>query len=138
MLKRIALMACFVGSGLMGFVAQAQGNPGEGLQQTIQGKVQFERRMTWVPMAICENEHSCVKSEPYWSMVIQQGNIRYEIDEVFALGNPFCPDALELSGVKIRPGARVSLEGRVEALTQEYHVVSKIEKISVLDPESGE
>ncbi|MEK6706980.1 MAG: hypothetical protein AABZ06_14475 [Bdellovibrionota bacterium] len=100
---------------------------------TVIGKVTFEKRTTIVPLSICEQGQICPKPQIYWSVMVHSNGVRYEIDEVFGLGNFKAPEYVELTGVVIKPGCQVALVGRVEPITKDYVIVSDIKQAMVLN-----
>ncbi|OFZ19727.1 MAG: hypothetical protein A2X94_16875 [Bdellovibrionales bacterium GWB1_55_8] len=107
--------------------------------QTVLGKANFERRSTVVPMAVCEAE-PCAKPTIYWSLVLIDGGVRYEVNQIFALGSRTQPSSIEIAGVRVNLGAQVEIEGRVQALGSDYALVSDVNKATILpdDVESNE
>lgn len=98
---------------------------------TVEGSVHFERRSTVVPFAVCESRE-CPKSQTYWSMVINSQGLKYELDEIFALGKEKAPESIEVSGLVIRPGSRVAVQGTVSYINNNYGIVSNVKTIAVI------
>lgn len=95
------------------------------------GKVSFEKRQTIIPLVICEAE-PCLRSEPYWVLILEQDEKRFELGAIFAKGSDNAPESIELLGVLIRPGARIQLEGWVSLLSEKYAVITHPKRVSVL------
>lgn len=100
----------------------------------IQGQARFERRSTIVPMTVCGDNAPCTKPEVYWSLLIVNRDTgkQYELDEPFAVGSPIPPEAIEISGVLVRSGSRVIVEGSVELVSQDYAYLTEIKAIRVV------
>jgi hypothetical protein len=97
----------------------------------VTGNVLFEKRATVVPMLVCETK-ICPKSEPYWVLVVADGLMKYEVGQIFEKGSEVQPEAIELAGVVIRPGSRISIDGRVESVCENYAIVNDIQGASLL------
>ena len=106
----------------------------------VKGKVTFERRATIVPLddgsqgqnglMMCENTF-CSKSEPYWVVIVTQDKVKYEVEEMFNLGSETPPESVLVSGSIIRPGTRITLEGRIQLVTPGYATIRDIRRIDV-------
>lgn len=105
----------------------------------IRGQAHFERRSTIVPMTVCQDDKPCVKPEVYWTLLIvnREAGMQYELDEPFALGSPIPPEAIEISGVVIRHGTRVVVEGAVQPVTKDYAYLTEIKAIRIVVDEGG-
>lgn len=102
----------------------------------VQGKVSFEKRSTIVPlndpMSICSDNQPCVKPRPYWTVVVSSRKSRFELDQTFALGSERAPEAIEVSGLVIRQGSQVAVEGRVQHVTPNYAIVSDVRSVELV------
>lgn len=103
----------------------------------IQGAASFEMRSTVVPMTVCTEGMVCPRSQVYWTLVVHSGQVKYEIARPFAYGSTVQPESLEVSGVRIRPGLWISLEGVVYSLMPNYNVVSDVRNITVVPDQWG-
>jgi hypothetical protein len=111
---------------------------------TVRGTVHFEKRNTVVPysdsiagnefssvLPVC-NENFCPRSNPYWAVVIADGQRQYEFHQPFAIGASRAPNFVEVSGVKLRPGFEIALEGSIDSISDSYGIISDVKRISVL------
>ncbi|MBC7692075.1 MAG: hypothetical protein H7222_09915 [Methylotenera sp.] len=99
---------------------------------TVSGKVTFERRWTIVPMIMCQPQSlPCVKSHPYWVLTVTQDGVKYQLDTVYALGNENAPEAMNVNGALIRQGSQVSLEGRIQLISQGFAVISDLNRVDI-------
>ena len=106
----------------------------------VKGKATFERRATIVPLddgsqgqnglMMCESTF-CSKSEPYWVLIVTQDKVKYELEEMFNLGSETPPESVLVSGSIIRPGTRITLEGRIQLVTPGYATIRDIRRIDV-------
>ncbi|MCM2278795.1 MAG: hypothetical protein NDJ89_12035 [Oligoflexia bacterium] len=106
---------------------------GEGNVGVAQGKVAFVRRTTIVPMLVCEDNRPCVEPRTYWSLVIQAPETSYEVNATFAMGSAKQPSEVEFFGTRIRPGAQVAVEGRIETISDDYAIVTEVQKVTCLE-----
>jgi hypothetical protein len=111
---------------------------------TIRGTVHFEKRNTVVPFS--DNETSevvnsalpgcedglCPRSNPYWAVLVDDGQHLYELHQPFAIGEVRSPKFIEVNGVKIRPGFEVAIEGSVDEISPNYGIIADVKSISVL------
>jgi hypothetical protein len=115
---------------------------------TVRGTVHFEKRNTVVPyfngmsadvvnsaMPVC-SEDFCPRSNPYWAVIVQDGQRLYELHQPFAIGATRAPNFVEVSGVKLRPGFEIALEGSIESISESYGIISDVKSISVLSSRS--
>lgn len=108
----------------------------------IQGKVQFQKRSTVVPMSggefttesLCTSE-KCPKSNPYWAVVIVQGDTVYELNQAFAFGKSRAPEYVQIENVLIRPGVEVYMEGTVETISPTYGIIGDVKVVTLVDGE---
>lgn len=111
---------------------------------TVRGTVRFEKRSTVVPyienmmtevvnsaMPVCTDDY-CPRSNPYWAVIVDDGQHEYELHQPFAIGESRAPNFLEINGVKVRPGFQVAVEGSIETISPSYGIISDVTKISVL------
>jgi hypothetical protein len=98
---------------------------------SILGKVSIEARSTVVPLGLCEGGN-CPQPEKYWSMVVTQDDVQYELDEMFAKGSEKQPETIEVMGTLIRQGTQLMLEAKVNQISEKYAIVSEVQKINLV------
>ncbi|MGK5082387.1 hypothetical protein WDW37_03700 [Bdellovibrionota bacterium FG-1] len=109
----------------------------------IRGTASFEARQTVIPLVYCDddakdNAFVCPHTQTYWALNIESGGVHYEVDQVFAKGSMAAPQFVELQSVMVRSGARLLVEGRVNALSRGYGILSDLRKVElVMDQPMG-
>lgn len=131
MFKRLRKWATFCGFVWLVLALVSEVRAAENYSQ-ISASVSFERRSTVVPLCVASGELRCPKPERYWSIVFVGEKVRYELDQIFAMGSRTAPEFLELEGVLLRPGTRVILEGLVEPVSEDYAFLSKIRDLNLV------
>jgi hypothetical protein len=111
---------------------------------TIRGTVHFEKRNTVVPLNDNPTHEVvntalpgcydglCPRSSSYWAVLVDDGQHLYELHQPFAIGAARSPSFIEISGVKIRPGFEVAIEGSVDEISPNYGIIADVKSISVL------
>lgn len=100
-------------------------------EKTIVGQSEFEKRMTLIPMVVCEDV-ICPQSQPYWTLIIVQDGIHYELSQLFYPGSFTPPESIEVAGVIVRPGSRLMLTGNVHHVSPKFAIITKVKWIDVV------
>jgi len=103
----------------------------------VKGKAVFEKRHTLVPMSVCESDN-CPRSQPYWVLVVSQGETKYELDQLFATGSTIPPEFVEVAGVVIRSGSRVVFDAQIEKISPRYALIVEVQRASLLMDDNRE
>jgi hypothetical protein len=106
---------------------------------TVSGTSSFVRRSTLIPQ-YCPGEpaqntgaNGCLKSRPYWALAIDARGMRYELDQVFAEGSESEPEAIEVGGVSVRSGVRISVTASVSRVSRGFAMLSDVREVVILD-----
>lgn len=138
MMKRAILCGVFILTGAVGSVRATQiEQPIPGLWDVIRGKVSFQRRQTVVPLSLCKEGERCPRSKPYWTIIVAAGNGLFELDETFALGKEVPPQSLQVAGLSVRAGVQVILEAKVDAIADDYGMISEIKSLEIVSDTAG-
>ena len=103
-----------------------------GWYSSVVGTVSFERRATIIPLVVCKHR-PCPTSKVYWSLVVQQNGVRYELAQPFAVGSTTVPEYIEILDTLINPGSKVQLDAYVEPICSDFSIMKDIQHIAILD-----
>lgn len=117
-------------------VAGAAGLDEGEINTTVQGTVYFEKRSTIVPFTVCESDKPCYEPAPYWALMIKSDEGHYEVNRAFAIGSKAKPEVIEVSGVLVRSGSLVRVEGRIRPITEDYAIVSDVKNLVLVNEEN--
>jgi|GEM_PF-2376096 len=107
----------------------------KGIDQVV-GNAEFQKRKTLVQFEE-RAEKLCAESKPYWVLVLKSGAFSFELSEIFSLGADRAPASIEVSGVIIRPGERILVEGSIDNTSRDYGIISDVTRVDVvMDTES--
>lgn len=127
----VGMFSVFLALQCVSVPAQAR-QPGQGEWDVVTGEVVFEARSTIVPMVVCKPGEECPKSVPYWVVVLTRDGVKHEIAQPFAKGQKQIPESVEVSGVVVRPGTRLLVEGLIRAISPRYAIIAEISRVDVL------
>lgn len=97
---------------------------------TLNGKAGFEKRMTLIPLLVC-NGSECPESKPYWTLVLLDEGIKYELDQPFLSETASPPEFIEINGVTVRQGARLLLTGKAQYISPTYALITDVHQVEV-------
>ena len=102
----------------------------------VEGSAHFEEHHTIIPL-FCTQQQGCAKSRPYWTLIVNSSGVNYELDAQFALGSEVAPETVTVSGVVVRSGALISLEGTVEYTGDHYVLLTQARNVGILRSEAS-
>jgi hypothetical protein len=134
-MKRVKLgvgLVSFLGLLNMNFVSSVlASSPAE--MGKITGEVAFVEHRSFVSMVLCDlTREACVKPESYWSIVIKNDQTRYELNQAFEKGRTSRPESIEVGGVILHPGSRVSADVIYEPMDEAYSLITELKTIALL------
>jgi hypothetical protein len=98
----------------------------------IQGRVEFRERNTMVPQQMC-GDVRCFSSRPYWVLLVIADSGTYELNETFNFGNDRAPEDVKISGVTVRSGSEIVLDGQIEELAPHYGRIIGVDSIRLVE-----
>ncbi|MGZ3696811.1 MAG: hypothetical protein ACXWPM_12640 [Bdellovibrionota bacterium] len=127
-LKRVvfwSLVAVAMGS------SQAARSEEMGTHGQVLGRARFEKRTSLVPYSVC-HYRNCESSHVYWSLVLENEVMRYELSEPFAIGNETAPEAVNLNQVVVRPGSILRIDGTIEEVGRGFAILSEVSEVRLV------
>jgi hypothetical protein len=91
--------------------------------QSIQGTVEFVQRQGIAP--------GTLKPMNYWSVVVQDHGVRYELSHVFGVESGARPESTTLDGAVIHPGDSVALKGSINKISKDFALVSDVDGVDL-------
>jgi hypothetical protein len=106
---------------------------------SVAGQASFIKHRTLTPLYCPDyrpdntGSEGCLRTQSYWALSIQDGPVRYELDQILAEGEEQQPDSIMIGGVLVRPGVSVSVKARATPVTRSFSLLTDLQEILILD-----
>jgi hypothetical protein len=90
---------------------------------SIHGTVEFVQRSGIAPVTLAPIN--------YWGVIVHASGMDYELPTVIGIEDGTRPRHASIRGTWIRPGDRVSIEGKMNQIREDFGLISDIRKIGL-------